>query len=109
VTIPLGLGIGRVVFRAVNRVEMLFCAVIAAVAIAGVRQPVALVLTGLAALILLAQLTVVKPGLNRRSDHVLSGGETSERSRGHVSYIALEVAKVIVLIALGITLLRNAR
>lgn len=105
VTIRLGLGIGRVVFRAVNRVEIALCALIVIAATLGIRQPGALILVGSAALILLIQLIVVRPRLNRRSDLILAGEDASERSSGHVGYIALEVLKVVVLTALGVVCL----
>ncbi|MGW1591687.1 hypothetical protein [Streptomyces sp. NPDC002386] len=106
VTIPIGLGIGRLVFRALNAVEtVLAVVVIAAVAMggapAGTRG-----LTAAAAVLLAAQLAVVRPRLNRRSDRVLAG-EDLPRSRGHLWYVALELAKVVTLFALGVALLRG--
>jgi len=99
VTVPLGLGIGRVVFRALNRVELvLLVLVVAAVALAPLPA-----LTGVvAALAVLVgvQLGLVRPRLNRRSDRVLAGEELP-RSRGHLVYVALEVVKVALLVAAG--------
>jgi hypothetical protein len=46
------------------------------------------------------QLGLVRPALNRRSDRVLAGEELP-RSRGHLVYVALEVAKVALLVAAG--------
>ncbi|MGW4318786.1 hypothetical protein ACWEMW_06270 [Streptomyces sp. NPDC004684] len=106
VTIPIGLGIGRLVFRALNLVEtVLAVVVIVAVALGGAPAHV-VALTAAVAALLLVQLAVVRPRLNRRSDRVLSGEESTEgpRSRGHLGYVALEFAKVAVLIALGIAL-----
>jgi hypothetical protein len=54
--------------------------------------------------LLAAQLGVVRPRLNRRSDRVLAG-EDLPRSRGHLYYVALEAAKVALLLALGISVL----
>ncbi|GHD88130.1 hypothetical protein [Streptomyces naganishii] len=104
VTIPIGLGIGRMVFRALNLVEAALAAVVVvAVAVGG--APAATVgLTAAVVVLLLAQLVFVRPRLNRRSDRVLAG-EEGPRSRGHLVYVALEIAKVAVLIALGIGLL----
>ncbi|MGW4567418.1 hypothetical protein ACWEN3_35205 [Streptomyces sp. NPDC004561] len=104
VTIPIGLGIGRLVFRALNAVEAVFAiVVIAAVALRG--APAGIVgLTAAAAVLLLAQLAVVRPILNRRSDRVLAGEELP-RSHSHLWYVALELLKVVALIALGIGLL----
>jgi len=106
VTIPIGLGIGRLVFRALNAVETaLAVVVIAAVAMGGATAG-AVGLTAAAAVLLAAQLAVVRPRLNRRSDRVLAG-EDLPRSRGHLWYVALELAKVVALFALGIALLRG--
>ncbi|MET8155566.1 hypothetical protein ABZT47_04275 [Sphaerisporangium sp. NPDC005289] len=104
VTLPLGLGIGRLVFRALNRVE---AALAAALVVAGVtgRPPVTPAAAGLVAVAALAvQLAAVRPGLNRRSDRVLAG-EDAPRSRAHHAYIALELVKVVALLVLGVSLL----
>ena len=104
VTIPIGLGSGRLVFRALNLTEAVLAVVVVAAVAAGdppgrVVGPVAA-----AAVLLLAQLLAVRPRLNRRSDRVLAG-EDLPRSRDHLYYVALEAAKVAALIALGIGLL----
>ncbi|WP_432026119.1 hypothetical protein [Streptomyces sp. 1222.5] len=104
VTIPVGLGIGRLVFRALNAVEAaLAVLVIAAVAMGGATAGIAWLTAAVAAL-LLAQLAVVRPRLNRRSDRVLAGEELP-RSRGHFWYVGLEILKVAALLALGAGLL----
>jgi hypothetical protein len=61
-------------------------------------------ITAVTAVLLAAQLGVVRPRLNRRSDRVLAG-EDLPRSRGHLYYVALEAAKVALLLALGISVL----
>lgn len=104
VTVPVGLVIGRVVFRALNRVEVFLALVVIAAVVAGAATPLIVVLTVCAAVLLGVQLGVVRPRLNRRSDRVLAGEELP-RSHQHLYYIGLEGAKVVVLIALGITLL----
>ncbi|GAA0909973.1 hypothetical protein [Streptomyces thermoalcalitolerans] len=103
VTVPIGLGIGRLVFRALNLVETVLAVVlIVAVATGAATAPV-IGLTAAVAAVLLAQLAVVRPWLNRRSDRVLAG-EEGPRSRSHLAYVALEVVKVGVLITLGVLL-----
>ncbi|MEU9794458.1 hypothetical protein AB0E27_28210 [Streptomyces sparsogenes] len=104
VTIPIGLGIGRLVFRALNLVEAVLAAVVvAAVAVGG--PPAAVVAPTAVTVVLLAvQLGVIRPRLNRRSDRVLAGEELP-RSRDHVYYVVFETAKVIALTVLGISLL----
>jgi hypothetical protein len=104
VTIPVGLAIGRLVFRALNLAEAVLAAVtVVAVAVSGPPAAV-VVLTAVAAVLLAVQLAVVRPRLNRRSDRVLAGEELP-RSREHLSYVALEAVKVVVLVALGAAVL----
>nr|WP_203625200.1 hypothetical protein [Streptomyces sp. SID9913] len=104
VTIPLGLGIGRIVFRALNIAEAaLGVLVVVAVATGGPDAGV-IVPTALAVAVLAVQLGVVRPRLNRRSDRVLAG-EQVPRSSAHLYYVALEVIKTVVLLVLGVLLL----
>ena len=84
VTLQIGLGIGRLVFRALNACELGLVAV--------------------AVITLLAQVLAVRPRLTRRSDAVLAGGE-GPRSRAHWAYVGLEVVKVIALLIAGVSLL----
>jgi hypothetical protein len=104
VTIPIGLGIGRMVFRALNTVEAVLAAAVVVAAAAGGPTAAVVVLLAVVGVLLAAQLGVVRPRLNRRSDRVLAG-EDLPRSRGHLGYVALEGAKVVALAALGIVLL----
>ncbi|MCK7626039.1 hypothetical protein MUU72_23525 [Streptomyces sp. RS10V-4] len=105
VTVPIGLGIGRLVFRALNAVEAVLAAAVA-VAVAASTAPgtAVIALTAAAAALLLLQLAAVRPFLNRRTRRVLAG-ETLPRSSAHLSYVAAELAKTGVLLALGIVLL----
>ncbi|WP_405900653.1 hypothetical protein OG242_27235 [Streptomyces sp. NBC_00727] len=103
VTIPIGLGIGRMVFRALNRAEIALTAAIAVTIALGDPPTPVIALTAAVALLLTVQLAAVRRPLNRRSDRVLAG-EDLPRSRGHVYYVAFEVTKVAALLALGITL-----
>lgn len=100
VTVRLGLGIGRLVFRALNRAEAVL-AVVVVVAVATGGPPVAvLVLTVFAVALLAVQIAAVRPVLNRRSDRVLAG-EDVPRSRAHLAYVACESVKLVTLVALG--------
>lgn len=105
VTIPIGLAIGRLVFRALNAIEaVLAVVVIIAVAVGNATTSVD-VLTACTAAVLAVQLAAVRPMLTRRSDQVLAGGDSTSRSHAHLYYVAFEVAKVALLIALGISVL----
>jgi hypothetical protein len=106
VTTQIGLGIGRLVFRALNTVEVVFASAILAVAVAS-RLPSAVIVAFVVAwATLVAQLAAVRPFLNRRSDKVLAG-LNAPRSRGHYAYVGLEVVKVIALAAAGGLLLSS--
>lgn len=104
VTVPVGLGIGRLVFRALNTVEAVFAVVVIVAVAVGAAPAWIIGPTAAAAVLLLAQLAAVRPYLNRRSDRVLAG-ENLPRSRSHLWYVALELLKVAALLALGIGLL----
>jgi hypothetical protein len=101
VSIPIGLGIGRLVFRALNIVEAIL-ALTVTVAIAAVNPSVFVAtFTAVADAVLVAQTGVIRPRLSRRTNEVLAGADPS-RSRAHLNYVAAEVVKVAVLICLGI-------
>ena len=106
VTLQIGLGIGRLVFRVLNTVEVVFAIVL--VVIATVSPPPVRVAGALAVAVaaLALQLFAVLPRLNRRSDMVLAG-RTAPRSRAHYVYVGLEVIKALALAVGGILLLSS--
>jgi hypothetical protein len=105
VTLALGLGIGRLVFAALNRVEVVLAAAGLLAAVLG-THPLGLVAAGaLAVAALITQLVLVRPALVRRSNQVLRG-EQGPRSRAHHAYVGLEVVKVVALVVLAWTALR---
>jgi hypothetical protein len=106
VTLPIGLGIGRLVFRALNTVEAILAAAVLAALAAGspsgrVIAPLAVAMAGLA-----AQLLLVRPRLTRRSNVILAGRE-APRSHAHYAYVGLEAIKVLALLAGGSLLLAS--
>ena len=104
VTLQIGLGIGRLVFRALNTVEVGFALVIVAIVAAGpMPVPIAVALS-VAIGALAVQLIAVRPRLTRRSDQVLAG-LNAPRSRGHYVYVGLEAVKAVALVVAGILLL----
>ena len=104
VTLPIGLGIGRLVFRALNLAETVL-ALTAVIAVA-VEPPgrAALVSGAVVLATLVVQLALVRPRLTRRSNRVLAG-EDVPRSRSHYVYIGLEAVKTIGLVTTGVLLL----
>jgi hypothetical protein len=104
VTLQIGLGIGRLVFRALNTVEVGFALVILAIVAAGPTPLRIAVAFSVAFAALAIQLIAVRPGLTRRSDKVLAGLD-APRSRSHYAYVGLEVVKAAALVVAGILLL----
>lgn len=105
ITVPLGVGIGRMVFRALNLVEgvlalvLLGCVLAGAGALLGYAVALCVVLA-LGALLL-------RPLMDRR---VRAGtiAEGVPRHSMHLWYVALEVVKVLLLVLAGITALTAA-
>ncbi|GAB1511366.1 hypothetical protein JCM33774_34080 [Actinophytocola sp. KF-1] len=104
VTVRIGLGIGRVVFRALNAVEVALAVVLAVAVVFGDVPAAALVPGAVVVAVLVVQLAAVRPVLNRRSDRVLAG-EDAPRSHAHLAYVAAEVVKVAALVVAGVAAL----
>lgn len=104
VTLQIGLGIGRLVFRALNTVEVGFALVIVALVAAGPTPARIAAAFSVAVAALAIQLIGVRPRLTRRSDQVLAGLD-APRSRAHYAYVGFEVVKVVALVVAGILLL----
>lgn len=106
ITVALGLGIGRLVFRALTVAELVLAAALTTAVIAGVAgvgaDAVTAVLVALWVL-LAVQVGVLRPRLNGRTRMILAG-ETPPRSHLHLAYIALEGVKVVLLVILGVLL-----
>jgi hypothetical protein len=94
VTTRIGLGIGRLVFRALNLAEVVLAVALLVASLPG--RPVAVAPVA----VLAVQLLLVRPWLNRRSGRVLAGEEVP-RSRAHLAYVALEVVKAAALVTCG--------
>lgn len=104
ITVALGLGIGRLVFRALNIAELLLALLVTAALLVppadfrvGATSTLVLVLW----VLLAVQLGVLRPKLDRRAAQLIAG-ESPPASRGHHVYIALEGLKIILLPVLGV-------
>lgn len=106
VTLQIGLGIGRLVFRALNTVEVALAIVILAILAAGPTPARVGVAFAVVFAALAVQLIAVRPRLTRRSDEVLAGLD-APRSRAHYAYVGLEGVKVVALVVAGILLLNG--
>lgn len=101
ITIPLGLGIGRLVFRALNVAEGVLALTALLAVVLGEAGPAVLGLAIAVVAILFVQVAVVRPPLSRRTNRALAGEELP-RSKAHFAYVGLEVAKVVCLLILGV-------
>jgi len=99
-TVALGLGIGRLVFRALNTAELVLAATLT-VSLLGAPPGVPTAsLVGVLWLLLLVQVVGLRPALDRRAQLIVDGG-TPPPSRSHHLYIALEGIKLLALPTLG--------
>jgi len=103
ITRELGLGIGKLVFSALNTAELALAAVLAAAILAVSITKTARFVFGVIALILLVQTFWLIPVLMNRADIIISG-ETPPDSSIHIFYIVFEAAKVILLLTLTVLL-----
>lgn len=106
ITIELGLGIGRLVFAAMNIVEVVLFLVLAAACIKrGVGVRFAQVVSALGA-VLAIKVAVIRPLLNRRTDEVLAG--TSDGgSLTHYFYIAADGILILLLVTAMVLAVRR--
>ncbi|HEX9929110.1 MAG TPA: hypothetical protein VGB02_11295 [Pyrinomonadaceae bacterium] len=103
ITRELGLGIGKLVFSALNTAELAMAAVLAAAIFAFSSAKIARFVFGVIAVILLVQTFWLIPVLMNRADIIISG-ETLPDSSIHIFYIIFEAAKVILLLTLTVLL-----
>ncbi len=107
ITIPLGLGIGRLVFTALNIATGI---VLVVLTLAGLRPRPArtpLVLLGSIWIVYLVEVAVIRPVLNRRSDLVLAGAQAPGTDWAHYAYIAADAALLALLVALAVVTVRR--
>lgn len=106
ITIPLGLGIGRLVFAGLNKVEWFFAFTTLLQFVIFKWFPKACFLYVLIWCILLIQTFYMLPFLDERAEIILNGGEVPH-STMHFVYIAVEAVKVLCLVFFGRKLLRG--
>ncbi len=109
ITLQLGLGIGRLVFRALNTVEIALATVVVLAVAADPPGPLPLAAVSVAVTVLAVQTLAVRPRLRRRADAVLAAPPAPpdgmrERSQAHYAYAGLEVVKVAALLTAGAAL-----
>lgn len=107
ITIPLGLGIGRLVFFALNKTEWFFAVLILLMQIkSGNWKQIRMEWLALL-IILLLQTFWLLPLLDTRAEKVIQMVEI-EPSSLHYYYVALEMIKVLILFVFGKKLFKSA-
>lgn len=107
ITLPLGLGIGRLIFFALNKIEILLAALFL-LSMFGSRRlgRAAFVIFSCIALILVAETAWLLPALDIRAEQVIAG--TAEPfSNLHLFYIGFDAVKLILLFVLGTLMLKR--
>ena len=105
IDLPLGLGIGYVIFHALNKVEIVLCILMAATFIfAKLKVKTPLIVFGIIAIILLLQTFWLFPLLDDRTMKVIKG-EAQPYSNLHIVYIVFDSIKILLLLLLGSTIL----
>jgi hypothetical protein len=108
ITIPLGLGIGMIVFHALNKIEIALCLVLAlSFYFARPKGRFPLGAFAVVALILALQTFVLFPLLDERSLKVI-GGAAQPGSSLHLVYIVMDSVKILLLLALGYATARRS-
>ena len=107
ITIPLGLGIGQLVFFTLNKMEIV-CALLLLIAYWRSRSNVRIemVLFGIALLILVLETAWLLPVLDARAIEVIAG-TAPPFSKLHFIYIGFDALKLVLLLTLGIASTRN--
>ena len=101
ITRPVALDVGRVVFAALNKIELLALVLLLIVVRVSGRSARLWAWCSALALIVLAQGTWLIPELAARTDIILAGGEPPP-SYAHAIYATLELAKIGILLVVGV-------
>ncbi|MER3461707.1 MAG: hypothetical protein C4342_01355 [Armatimonadota bacterium] len=107
VTLALGLGIGKIVFQMLNRIEIAFAALmLISLSLARPAGDFALYIFGAIFVLLLLQTVWLLPLLNARAEQVIAG-VAAPHSNNHLIFIAFETLKFLLLFILGVSVLKD--
>lgn len=109
ITLELGLGIGKLVFNALNKIEWVLAIIIVLSMLASRQSPIKgkNLLVAITIVILLLQSFWLLPELFVRANLHIQEQSVLSSSFAHYTYITLEVTKVVLLSIFGISLLRK--
>lgn len=107
ITLALGLGIGRIVFQTLNKIEIIF-AVLMIISLFLKRPKTKFSFYSFAVILILLILETVwlLPLLDARAEQVING-TAAPFSNAHIFYIVFDAIKFLLLFALGVNLTRQ--
>lgn len=103
ITRELGLEIGKIVFNALNRAEIIIALLLVIAFFAAVSTRKAKIIFGIILSILITQTFWLMPALIERID-LITGGQNVPDSPIHFFYIAFEICKISLLLILSVML-----
>jgi len=106
ITIPLGLGIGKLVFQALNKIEVALLATILFCTFSPKIDNLSRTLLVILVFLMVADTLWLLPLLDKRATLLLTGNPAPE-SHHHILYIIIEIIKFLSLVALGFTQLNK--
>lgn len=107
ITLALGLGIGRIVFQMLNRIELILAVLLSAsLVFSRPKGKFWAYLFGFIAVLLLLETFWLLPVLDERAAQVISGTATPF-SNAHIIYIVFDSLKFIALFVLGVLLTKQ--
>lgn len=101
ITLALGLGIGKLVFGLMNKIEWVFCITWLVSSFATRKRNTDVSLPIIVTTILVLQTVWLLPVLDNRAAQVIAGTQGRESSSLHIYYIAAEAMKMILLLGGG--------
>ena len=107
ISLPLGLGIGQLIFSALNKIEILSSIIIILFLNHKKIAYKQYYYFGIALAILILQTVWLLPLLNERASHIIAGMPLPQ-SNLHVFFVLLEVIKVVCLFIFGIKSFNNS-
>ncbi|WP_293790386.1 hypothetical protein [uncultured Pedobacter sp.] len=100
ITIPLGLGIGQLVFQALNKIEVVLLLIILACSLPTGLKNIGSILLFSITILLMVDTFWLLPLLDERAKLVLAG-HAPVKSDHHIQYIIIDTIKFLILAALG--------
>ncbi|MDQ0640664.1 hypothetical protein QF042_004229 [Pedobacter sp. W3I1] len=106
ITIPLGLGIGQLVFQALNKIEIVLVIIILTCSLPAPLKNIRSILLFLVTILLMVDTFWLLPLLDERAKLVLAGN-VPIKSYHHILYIIIDTMKFLSLIVLGFLSLKS--